>query len=89
MTAFLGNDRWIDYALSGGHWYTGPGQAVVPKRLLTTLHARRLMQVRPRVHELNARAQGAIAPPKPRQRIAHMEDEGIRSLFVLVDVAAM
>jgi putative ABC transport system permease protein len=40
VTAFLGDARWIAYAMSGGHWYTGPGQAVVPKRLLTTLHAR-------------------------------------------------
>ncbi len=39
VTAFLGDARWIDYAMSSGHWYTGPGQAVVPKRLLTTLHA--------------------------------------------------
>jgi putative ABC transport system permease protein len=39
VTAFLGDARWLGYAMSGGHWYTGPGQAVVPKRLLTTLHA--------------------------------------------------
>jgi putative ABC transport system permease protein len=39
VTAFLGDARWIGYAMSSGHWYTGPGQAVVPKRLLTTLHA--------------------------------------------------
>ena len=39
VTAFLGNAGWIDYAMSSGHWYTGPGQAVVPKRLLSTLHA--------------------------------------------------
>jgi putative ABC transport system permease protein len=38
VTAFLGNAGWIGYAMSSGHWYTGPGQAVVPKRLLTTLH---------------------------------------------------
>ena len=40
VTAFLGDARWLGYAMSSGHWYTGPGQAVVPKRLLTTLHAR-------------------------------------------------
>ena len=39
VTAFLGDAGWIGYAMSSGHWYTGPGQAVVPKRLLTTLHA--------------------------------------------------
>ncbi len=39
VTAFLGDARWIDYAMDSGHWYTGPRQAVVPKRLLTTLHA--------------------------------------------------
>jgi putative ABC transport system permease protein len=39
VTAFVGDARWIGYAMSSGHWYTGPGQAVVPKRLLTTLHA--------------------------------------------------
>ena len=39
VTAFLGDAAWTDYAMSSGHWYTGPGQAVVPKRLLTTLHA--------------------------------------------------
>jgi putative ABC transport system permease protein len=39
VTAFLGNARWTGYTLSRGHWYTGPDQAVVPKRLLTTLHA--------------------------------------------------
>ena len=39
VTAFLGDARWIGYAMSGGHWYTGPDQAVAPKRLLTTLHA--------------------------------------------------
>ncbi len=37
VTAFLGNARWI-YTMSSGHWYTGPDQAVVPKRFLTTLH---------------------------------------------------
>jgi len=39
VTAFLGDARWLGYALSNGHWYTGPDQAVVPKRLLTVLHA--------------------------------------------------
>jgi putative ABC transport system permease protein len=37
VTAFLGDADWI-YTMSSGHWYTGPGQAVAPKRLLTTLH---------------------------------------------------
>jgi putative ABC transport system permease protein len=40
VTAFMGDARWIGYAMSGGHWYTGPNQVVVPKRLLTTLHAK-------------------------------------------------
>jgi putative ABC transport system permease protein len=40
VTAFLGGARWLGYAMSSGHWYTSPGQAVMPKRLLTTLHAR-------------------------------------------------
>ncbi len=39
VTAFIGDARWIGYAMSRGQWYTGPGQAVAPKRLLTTLHA--------------------------------------------------
>ena len=39
VTAFLGEARWLGYALSSGHWYTGPGQAVMPKRLLTAVHA--------------------------------------------------
>src|SRR5579859_6901472 len=38
VTAFVGDARWLDYAMSGGHWYTGPDQAVAPRRLLTTLH---------------------------------------------------
>ncbi len=38
VTAFDGNAGWTGYAMSSGHWYTGPDQAVVPKRLLTTLH---------------------------------------------------
>jgi putative ABC transport system permease protein len=39
VTAFLGDAGWIGYAMSSGHWYTGPDQVVAPKRLLTTLHA--------------------------------------------------
>jgi len=39
VTAFLGDAGWTHYAMSRGHWYTGPDQVVVPKRLLTTLHA--------------------------------------------------
>ena len=39
VTAFLGDASWTGYTMSSGHWYTGPDQAVVPKRLLTTLHA--------------------------------------------------
>jgi putative ABC transport system permease protein len=38
-TAFLGDARWLGYAMSSGHWYTRPGQVVMPKRLLDTLHA--------------------------------------------------
>ncbi len=38
VTAFLGDASWI-YTMTSGHWYTGPDQAVVPQRLLTTLHA--------------------------------------------------
>jgi hypothetical protein len=37
VTAFAGNADWI-YTLTGGHWYTGPDQAVVAKSFLTTLH---------------------------------------------------
>jgi putative ABC transport system permease protein len=37
VTAFVGDAHWI-YTLSSGHWYSGPDQAVVPKRFLTTLH---------------------------------------------------
>ena len=40
VTAFLGDAGWIGYAMSAGHWYTGPGQAVAPRRLLATLHIR-------------------------------------------------
>jgi putative ABC transport system permease protein len=39
VTAFVGDAGWLDYAMSSGHWYTGPDQAVAPKRLLSTLHA--------------------------------------------------
>jgi putative ABC transport system permease protein len=39
VTAFVGDAGWTGYAMSSGHWYTGPGQAVVPKRFLTILHA--------------------------------------------------
>jgi putative ABC transport system permease protein len=38
VTAFLGDATWLHYAMSSGHWYTGPDQVVMPKRLLTTLH---------------------------------------------------
>jgi putative ABC transport system permease protein len=37
VTAFIGAAGWI-YTMSSGHWFTGPDQAVVPKRFLTTLH---------------------------------------------------
>jgi putative ABC transport system permease protein len=37
VTGFLGDAGWI-YAMSSGHWYTGPDRAVAPKRFLTTLH---------------------------------------------------
>ena len=40
VTAFLGDAGWTGYAMSSGHWYTGPDQVVVPKRFLTTLHAK-------------------------------------------------
>ncbi len=39
VTAFLGDAAWLRYTMSSGHWYTGPDQAVVPKRVLTSLHA--------------------------------------------------
>jgi putative ABC transport system permease protein len=29
LTAFQGNATWTGYAMISGHWYTGPGQAVV------------------------------------------------------------
>jgi len=39
ITAFRGNANWI-YTMSGGHWYTGPDQAVAPKALFDALHIR-------------------------------------------------
>jgi putative ABC transport system permease protein len=30
VTAFRGDATWIQYAMVSGHWYTGPGQVVVP-----------------------------------------------------------
>jgi putative ABC transport system permease protein len=39
VTAFRGDARWLGYAMSSGHWYSGPGQVVAPRRLLTTIHA--------------------------------------------------
>jgi putative ABC transport system permease protein len=30
LTAFDGDASWIEYPVVTGHWYTGPGQAVVP-----------------------------------------------------------
>lgn len=38
VTAFIGDAGWTGHAMSGGHWYTRPGEVVVPKRFLTTLH---------------------------------------------------
>ena len=35
LTAFQGNASWTGYAMISGHWYTGPGQAVVPTHFLT------------------------------------------------------
>ena len=29
LTAFQGDATWTGYAMISGHWYTGPGQAVV------------------------------------------------------------
>jgi putative ABC transport system permease protein len=37
VTAFVGDASWTRYAMSSGHWFTGPDQVVVPKRFLTTL----------------------------------------------------
>ena len=34
-TAFRGNATWTGYAMISGHWYTGPGQAVVGTGFLT------------------------------------------------------
>jgi putative ABC transport system permease protein len=34
-TAFRGDARWTGYAVISGHWYTGPGQAVVGTGFLT------------------------------------------------------
>ena len=34
-TAFRGDARWTGYPLISGHWYTGPGQAVVGTGFLT------------------------------------------------------
>jgi putative ABC transport system permease protein len=39
VTAFVGDAGWIGYAMSSGHWFTRPDQAVVPKRVLDALHA--------------------------------------------------
>jgi putative ABC transport system permease protein len=35
VTAFRGNAQWTGYDMISGHWYTGPGQAVVPTNFLT------------------------------------------------------
>jgi putative ABC transport system permease protein len=35
VTAFRGSAGWTGYAMISGHWYTGPGQAVVPTAFLT------------------------------------------------------
>ena len=35
MTAFRGNAAWTGYDMISGHWYTGPGQVVVPTNFLT------------------------------------------------------
>jgi putative ABC transport system permease protein len=35
LTAFQGNASWTGYAMISGHWYAGPGQAVVPTHFLT------------------------------------------------------
>jgi putative ABC transport system permease protein len=35
VTAFRGNGQWTGYDMISGHWYTGPGQAVVPTNFLT------------------------------------------------------
>ena len=35
LTAFQGDATWTGYAMISGHWYTGPGQAVVGTGFLT------------------------------------------------------
>lgn len=35
LTAFRGPAQWTGYDLISGHWYAGPGQAVVPTNFLT------------------------------------------------------
>ncbi len=35
VTAFRGNGQWTGYDMISGHWYTGPGQAVVATNFLT------------------------------------------------------
>jgi putative ABC transport system permease protein len=35
VTAFRGNGQWTGYDMISGHWYTGPGQAVVPTNFLS------------------------------------------------------
>lgn len=35
VTAFRGNANWTGYDMISGHWYTGPGQAVVATNFLT------------------------------------------------------
>jgi putative ABC transport system permease protein len=39
-TAFRGDARWTGYAMISGHWYTGPGQAVVGTGFLTDTASR-------------------------------------------------
>jgi putative ABC transport system permease protein len=34
LTAFAGNSSWTGYPLIAGHWFTGPGQVVVPTGFL-------------------------------------------------------
>ena len=34
LTAFAGNSSWTGYPLIAGHWFTGPGQIVVPTGFL-------------------------------------------------------
>jgi putative ABC transport system permease protein len=34
VAAFRGNAQWTGYDMISGHWYTGPGQAVVPTNFL-------------------------------------------------------